>query len=164
MKTANNIEKDKVRYTLKGQNGQLYVYDDKIEITRKGFFALVYQGLKGTKTIPISEIRSIQVKSCGLTVGYIQFGVSGGVENRGGVQAAHSDENTVTFSNYSANQQAKDIKNYIENIIVKNENQQKNIIQSISNADEIKKYKELLDEGIITQEEFDVKKRQLLGI
>ena len=31
-------------------------------------------------------------------------------------------------------------------------------------AEELKKYKELLDSGIITQEEFDAKKKQLLGI
>lgn len=33
-----------------------------------------------------------------------------------------------------------------------------------SNADELKKYKELLDAGVITQEEFDAKKKQLLGL
>ena len=33
-----------------------------------------------------------------------------------------------------------------------------------SNADELKKYKELLDIGVITQEEFDAKKKQLLGL
>lgn len=33
-----------------------------------------------------------------------------------------------------------------------------------SAADEIKKFKELLDMGIITQEEFDAKKKQLLGL
>ena len=33
-----------------------------------------------------------------------------------------------------------------------------------SNADELKKYKELLDGGVITQEEFDAKKKQLLGL
>ena len=33
-----------------------------------------------------------------------------------------------------------------------------------SNADELKKYKELLDTGVITQEEFDAKKKQLLGL
>lgn len=33
-----------------------------------------------------------------------------------------------------------------------------------SNADELKKYKELLDMGIITQEEFDAKKKELLGL
>lgn len=34
----------------------------------------------------------------------------------------------------------------------------------ISNADEILKYKNLLDAGAITQEEFDAKKKQLLGL
>ena len=35
---------------------------------------------------------------------------------------------------------------------------------SISSADEIRKFKQLLDDGIITQEEFNVKKKQLLGL
>ena len=33
-----------------------------------------------------------------------------------------------------------------------------------SNAAELKQYKELLDSGVITQEEFDAKKKQLLGL
>ena len=41
-----------------------------------------------------------------------------------------------------------------------------NVKQEIpqSNADELKKFKELLDSGVITQEEFDAKKKQLLGL
>lgn len=35
---------------------------------------------------------------------------------------------------------------------------------SQSNADELKKYKDLLDSGVISQEEFDAKKKQLLGL
>lgn len=35
---------------------------------------------------------------------------------------------------------------------------------AVSSADELKKYKELLDLGIISQEEFDAKKKQLLNI
>jgi len=35
---------------------------------------------------------------------------------------------------------------------------------SQSNADELKKYKDLLDSGIITQEEFEAKKKQLLNL
>ena len=42
--------------------------------------------------------------------------------------------------------------------------QEKPVLVSNSNADELKKYKELLDSGIITQEEFDAKKKQLLGL
>ena len=39
-----------------------------------------------------------------------------------------------------------------------------NNIQDASNADELKKYKDLLESGAITQEEFDAKKKQLLGL
>ena len=35
---------------------------------------------------------------------------------------------------------------------------------TISEADEIKKFKELADKGIITKEEFEAKKKQLLGL
>ena len=51
------------------------------------------------------------------------------------------------------------------------ERQNKNIVSTTSkledhksDAEEIKKYKELLDSGIISQEEFDAKKKQLLGL
>ena len=36
--------------------------------------------------------------------------------------------------------------------------------EPLSTADELKKFKDLFDSGIITQEEFNAKKRQLLGI
>ncbi len=43
--------------------------------------------------------------------------------------------------------------------------EQENVpVQMVSNADEIRKYKELLDEGIITQDEFMIKKKELLGV
>ena len=44
-----------------------------------------------------------------------------------------------------------------------NENATPNDI-TISSADEIKKFKELYDQGIITEEEFNAKKNQLLGL
>lgn len=36
-------------------------------------------------------------------------------------------------------------------------------VSNYSSADELRKFKELLDDGIITQEEFELKKEQLLG-
>lgn len=48
----------------------------------------------------------------------------------------------------------------ISNLIL---NRKKSIGNS-SNSEEIKKYKELLDDGIITQEEFDKKKKELLNL
>ena len=38
------------------------------------------------------------------------------------------------------------------------------VIGALSNADELKKFKDLLDAGIISQEEFDAKKKDLLGL
>jgi uncharacterized membrane protein len=38
------------------------------------------------------------------------------------------------------------------------------IVNNISSANELKTYKELLDSGVITQEEFDAKKSELLGM
>jgi predicted Zn-dependent peptidase len=46
-----------------------------------------------------------------------------------------------------------------------NESSGKTVIQNqVSAADEILKLKSLLDSGILTQEEFDAKKKQLLNI
>ena len=50
-------------------------------------------------------------------------------------------------------------------IVPKEEKQQvTNNIRETSNADELIKYKDLLDSGVITQEEFNAKKKELLGL
>lgn len=46
----------------------------------------------------------------------------------------------------------------------KNKSQQTNSVPQNDAASEIMKFKQLLDAGIITQEEFDAKKKQLLGL
>ena len=53
-----------------------------------------------------------------------------------------------------------------ENEIVKTKEERKQPVaqQAISAADELKKFKELLDLGAITQEEYNTKKKQLLGL
>ena len=86
-----------------------------------------------------------------------------------------SDRNRVNFcsgmfSYKEANEFAKiayaEIKNAFEEY--KKNAEQGNTASSngspVSSADEIRKFKELLDSGIITQEEFDAKKKQLLGL
>lgn len=50
---------------------------------------------------------------------------------------------------------------HVKNAIYKCK-EEKIVGNAISNAEEIRKYKELLDEGIITPEEFEKKKRELL--
>lgn len=64
---------------------------------------------------------------------------------------------------YLAN--AQEIHSAVSNLLV---NRQQNLAApgaaEQSNADELKKYKELLDTGVITQAEFDAKKKQLLEL
>ena len=59
---------------------------------------------------------------------------------------------------------SKDIVDATDEDIERSKNPQPAVVQQVSAADEIKKFKELLDLGVITQEEFDAKKKQLLGL
>lgn len=52
----------------------------------------------------------------------------------------------------------------ISSLLVNRQRKELSQKESIDNVDEIKKLKELLDMGIITQEEFDKKKKELLGL
>lgn len=84
------------KFYLKGVNGQIAVYEDRIIIERRGVLGFMTQGLAGTKTIPMDSIMSVQFKKGNmLTNGFIQFGILGGREGRGGVFNATQDENTV---------------------------------------------------------------------
>lgn len=63
-----------------------------------------------------------------------------------------------------------EIHSLISKLIMERQKEEKTKTKTVTqqpnstNADEIKKYKELLDSGTITQEEFDAKKKQLLGL
>lgn len=63
--------------------------------------------------------------------------------------------------------QRDEVHKIISDLIIDRQNsKQNNVIVkgNNSNADELKKYKELLDSGIITNEEYEAKKKQLLGL
>lgn len=50
----------------------------------------------------------------------------------------------------------------VSNLLVKRQSSNQAMNTSQSSADELSKYKKLLDDGVISQEEFDAKKKQLL--
>ena len=147
-------------YTLKGANGSLYVYENRVEIKRD-VFGSMSKGNANDKSIPLDLIVDIEFKEgTMLKNGYIRFGVIGEKEVKSGVLNATQDENTVMIKR-ADNEDGRTIAKYIEDILIKRKNA-KPATQQISVADEIIKFKELLDAGIITQEEFMVKKRELL--
>lgn len=135
--------------------------NESLTICRKGLLNLSNMGLKGDKTISFRNISAIQLKKPGLTNGYIQFTILGGRESRAGIFAATKDENTVMFSR----------KYYTDMLNLKKfiEHQQNSIFDNtssvqISPADEVLKLKDLLDKNIITLEEFELKKKELLKL
>lgn len=153
-------KKKEAKYSLNGTNGQLYVYEDKVEIDRKG-----YSRFAQSKVIPIKEIKSVQLKLAGTMGGYIQLGVGDEVELHISIWRVKYDENTIEFNAgiwKDNNTMANNIKNYIEKCIM-TASQPAIVAGGVSAADEILKFKSLLDQGIISEEEFDAKKKKLLG-
>jgi hypothetical protein len=122
-------------------------------------YSIIY-GLKREKTIPINQIVSVQVKKAGLLSGYILFQTIGSIDNNilKNAQEVYKDENAVTFQAKSKYLEAIEIKEFIENI--QNSSTSNN---HISTADEILKFKKLLEDGTITEEEFEKQKKKLIG-
>ena len=73
------------------------------------------------------------------------------------------NENSFTFDTTKvSNEQMEEVANYVKKQVETYKNAGTVQVNNFSMADEIRKYKELLDMGAITQEEFDVKKKELL--
>ena len=77
----------------------------------------------------------------------------------------YGGENSIQFSGDKMNAEAEVMVNFIRQRIDEIKSAPAGgVIQQISPAEELKKFKELLDMGVITQEEFDAKKKELLGL
>ena len=140
--------------------------NNKLTIIRKGVRSFFNYGLKGEKTILIDQITAVQLKKTGMAAGYIQFILPGSRESKQGLRDALKDENTVTFNLNPkvSNENAEEIKNYIEEFN-SNRNNQTQVIQNIkSPVEQVKELKELLDMGAISEEEFEKKKKELLNL
>ncbi|MDR2600354.1 MAG: SHOCT domain-containing protein [Oscillospiraceae bacterium] len=152
----------KYLFTISGVDGQLYVNDEYVVIERKGIISFLTQGVKGKKEIPIQNINAVQVREATIWVnGFIQFYLPGFAKSSGGIFDMGEDENTVVF-NRTNNETANSIKEFIQEKI--NLKMNTNVTNQFSVADELLKYKQLLDDGIITKEEFHIKRNQLLNM
>lgn len=146
---------------VKGVNGQIEFDGGSVTIVRKGAMALMSQGLKGDKRIPVGAITSVQFKDANmLTNGYIQFATGAG-ESGGGILAAGSDENSVVFK-ASQKSEFTELRTAIEAAMTASR-QVNSQPQAESPLDGIKKLKELLDLGAISQDEFESEKTKLMG-
>ena len=160
-----------VKYCLVNNLGKILdVYDNKVVFTSTKSTSTLVTGLvfgtsvtQGEKTIYFRDAIGVQYKPSSFVDGYIQIETAAG-----GVTASSSQyggENSIQFAGKDRNAEAEIIVAFIRKQIEEIKNAPVGgVVQQVSAADELKKFKELLDLGIITQEEFDAKKKELLGI
>ena len=148
-----------------GADDVLKVFENYCTLSHKGGLnTAAMGGLKGEKRVNFQSISAIEFREADSSLGYIQFSIPGGVERQGGVFNAAKDENSIIFNRHF-NAKAKQIVDYIESKRQEMSTPKAaTVVQQASAADELKKFKELLDMVVISQEEFDAKKKQLLGL
>ena len=163
-----------VLFELDGTDSVVQVFEDRVEISRKTGWNLTRLsfavGGKGTRTIPISTIRSVEVREMtGFVTGMLFFDTGEGTARSApiGMLGGGTNNQILIGGVYNkkeyceeVNAKLHQIKKYIESRVISGTAPQ----AALSPMDELKKLKGLLDEGIITQEEFDAKKKQLLGL
>ncbi len=146
----------------KGVNGTLIINDTGIVIHRgaKGaIFGTASQ--RGDKSISYNMISAVQLQSGGLIQrqGYIRFSFLGGAESKNLTRyGIAKDENSILFAT-SKNKEFEEAKQLVESRM--GTTPQSN---GQSSLDELEKLGKLKEQGLISQEEFDAKKKQLLGL
>lgn len=130
--------------SVKGKiNGTIVITDQRLLFAAESGFA-------ASKAVYLSDIDAIDYSSVGSVIGSVLR-----VQSRATTFAI--DGNKRVLSPFQSK---------LEEAVHMNRHRQASatVIQSSTPADEIKKYKELLDMGAITEEEFAAKKKQLLGL
>jgi hypothetical protein len=134
-----------------------------ITIRRKGFNRLTVG--KGEKRIPVRSVTAVQFKPAGPMVnGFIQFSLGGGNEARSrfGRQTvdAVNDENSVIFTRKQQGAFTA-LRDMIDAAVAAGNSSAP--AATIDPMDQLRKLADLRDSGVVTEAEFQAKKRQLLG-
>ena len=148
---------------VKGTNGSIKLLDDRI-LLRKKSAGLIKA--KREKTIPIANISSIQfsgAKRFKKLYGFIQFNMGGSTKSLR-FNDVKRDPDSVVFT-FRESPRFEKLKELIEEKMIEIQAGPSSVIvQAKSELDELEKLGSLLEKGIITQEEFELKKKQLLGL
>lgn len=152
-------------FFLDGVDGQLEVYENKIVIKRNGLASRSIHGKCGDKSIPINSIKYVSLREWTIWKrGEIEFGLNSVPAKVNIFDSNKNRENCIIFTG-EYNDTAIKIKEYLEQRISEiNNNSSSTSDKNFDVCDEIQKYKKLLDIGAITQDEYDLKKKQLLNL
>ncbi|MBQ8428398.1 MAG: SHOCT domain-containing protein [Clostridia bacterium] len=151
-------------FKLDGNVATMSVYDDRCVIEGKKSFLgfLGGRAFDGSKEFYYVDMTSVQYKKAGNFInGFIQFEYPG---SHSGQNNFNSENTFVIMKGKSDLEQCEKAYEYIKERITFYKRQKNSPAVALSPAEELKKFKELLDCGVITQEEFDAKKKALLGL
>ena len=154
-----------VIYTMKGAHKTIKVYEDHLTMEpNRSLLGYISAGMSGIKTIMFSSISSVQFKKPGLMNGYLSFTIPGGNEIHGlDVLGMMNDENTLILKPFNPQTQLSlEIKEYIENK-VRDFQESRVPPQNSSMADELQKLADLKEKGILSEEEFQDAKHNLIS-
>lgn len=152
-------------YEVSYVDSTLKIYEECISFTPKGFFGFMSKGMAGERKIFYKNITQIQFKEPTKWLsGFIEFYVLGQYDSNqgGGIWTGTTNENRLNFD-----LKMLPIMIQIRDFVSSKLKTQASFCDNLQNEDivaELRKYKQLLDEGVITQEEYNAKKKQILGL
>ncbi len=158
-----------LKLSFDGLSGNIYVYDDRIVIDRNNKYAKTLEIPE--KTCAISDLKGIaltEAKSGIFTAanGWLKLDLPTNQTIQRGLFLTNNeimDENKVFFKP-DQNEAAKEFKKQLEDFMIQIKNSSNPSPSTTSIADELLKLKSLVDSGILTQEEFEAKKKKLLDL
>lgn len=164
------FENQDLVYTIDGVRGRhIDIYTDKVVITTKVTIGslLTHNATDGEKTIYYSDCIGVQFKKSQFAIGYLQLETASSNGNNKG--SNFFAENSFTFDEtVISNEKMIEVADYVKSRVdaVKKGTNMSSVANSNNNvsvADELLKLKQLLDMGVLSQEEFDEQKNKLLN-
>ena len=156
---------------LKCADGTLFVDEEKILIRKKNFDGFQTASM-GNRAIFYCDISSIEFKKSGLIGGYMKFILTGTEERKRtgfghGIAKNFKDQNSLALIP-GTNKKAIEIYNFIlkkmeearrnANVVINNSNN----ANELNYLEELEKLADLKEKGILSEEEFNSKKQQIL--
>lgn len=194
------------KYILDGVDKKMYVYDNEIVFKAKSILDCILCGFPNRYSVPIDSIGGVRLQRGSKWVnGFLHLELIDDEEWQKRVFARNEEDGEIKFSTRSEklrtegknaieafalankktsitiseklNEQAEEIKTYIERRISYRAEERPYVKQNTSSdsvghatilqtsvADEILKFKKMLDDGIIADEEFNAIKKKLLEL
>lgn len=158
-------------YSIDGVRGRhIDVYNDKVVINTSITLGsiLTNNAHDGEKTIYFSDCIGVQFKETTYTIGYLQIETAATSGNNLASNFFH--ENSFTYdTTVISNEKMREVADFVKKRVEEIKNsanvpEQSTPAPSNLIADELLKLKQLVDMGVLTQEEFDEQKRKLLQL